>query len=452
MKLLAIIVITLIVVVSVALFALENPGYILIAGGNWTLESTLAFAVVVLVTAFIAIYYSIRFISRVKHVPAGLRFWRQRRRERKAMLSLTRGLIDLAEGHWESAEKRVTRFVKEGHAPLLNYLAAARAAQGQGAHQRRDHYLKLAHESHEGADIAVGLTQAELQLQHNQLEQALATLTHLHRLAPRHSQVLKVLALLYQQLGDWERLLELMPVLGRRKIFATEEIEKMSRQAYLSLLNASAGQKTQKASENINAINAIWSRIPKQYQNEKIILMAYVNRMIEYGGSNQVEPLIHHALKHHRDEDLIKLYGLIESDNVSKQLKFAESLLSGYEGDATALLTTGRLCLRNKLWGKARSYLEASVHAKPSAEAYNELGNLLEHLGEHHLASSCYQKGLRLAPGCQHTIPIHMEKAITAAEKPVDQLTHETEPQELASSESEAHNVPAELQSKKILS
>jgi HemY protein len=446
MKLLAIIVITLILAVSIALFATENPGYILIAAGNWTLESTLAFAVVVFVATFIASYYLIRFISRIRHVPGGLRHWQQRRRERKAMLYLTRGLIDLAEGHWEAAEKRVTRYVKEGHAPLLNYLAAARAAQGQGADQRRDQYLKLAHESHEGADIAVGLTQAELQLQHNQLEQALATLTHLHQLSPKHAHVLKALAMLYQQLGDWERLLELMHTLVRRKIFSSDELERMNRLANLNLLKSFTRQEKKNSKDNIQALNVIWLRIPRQFQNEKEILLTYVNRMIECGGSSEVEPLIRHALKHHRDEQLIRLYGLVEGADPVKQLNIVESLLPGYEGDAVTLLSAGRLSLRNKLWGKARSYLEASVHASPSSEAYNELGHLLEKLGERDLASSCYQKGLRLAPGCEQTIPVYMEKSA----KTSGQLTHETEPKELASSESEALNVPAEMHSQKM--
>lgn len=454
MKFLAIAIITLVLAVSIALFAMENPGYILIAAGNWTLESTLAFAVVVLVALFITIYYSIRFISRVKHVPGGLRYWRQRRRERKAMLFLTRGLIDLAEGHWENAEKRVTRYVKDGHAPLLNYLAAARAAQGQGAHQRRDQYLKMAHESHEGADIAVGLTQAELQLQHNQLEQALATLRHLHQLAPKHSQVLKILALLYQQMGDWERLLELIPMLTRRKIFSSDDLEKMHHQAYISLLNSINNKKTHKTAEDVDALNAIWLRIPKQYQNEKDILLTYIRSMIALGnneGKNiQLESLIRYALKHHRDEELIGIYGLVEGSDLVKQLGFAENLLLGHENDAIALLTVGRLCLRNKLWGKARSYLEASVHAKPSVEAYNELGNLLEQLEEKDLAFTCYQKGLQLVPGCKAAVPVKIEKGILSADKSGELLSHTVETGELAGSESDGIATPAELITDKV--
>ena len=68
------------------------------------------------------------------------------------------------------------------------------------------------------ADVAVSLTQAELQLADHQLEQALATLKHLRSVAPKHTYVLRLLRRLYEQLGDWEHLRELLPELRRRKV------------------------------------------------------------------------------------------------------------------------------------------------------------------------------------------------------------------------------------------
>jgi HemY protein len=456
MKLLFTILVTLILAVSIALFAMDNPGYVLIAAGDWTVESTLAFSVVVVILAFTVLYYAIRFISGVRHVPGGLREWQHRRHERKAMKSLTRGLIDNAEGHWAASEKHVMKNVDDSHAPLLNYLAAARAAQAQGADQRRDYYLKKAHESYEGADIAVGLTQAELQLQQHQLEQALATLRHLHQLAPKHAQVLKVLATVYQRLGDWERLLELVPELHKRKAFSQEEIDQLCRQAYLSLINKVVASKAlineqvkdepvKTSAANIETLTSLWLRIPKHLQEDEEIFLTYVNRLIECGGDKEVEPIMRHALKKHRNQRLVHLYGLIEGDNVSKQLSLAEVLLIGHENDPVMLLTAGRLSLRNKLWGKARNYLEASISAGPSAEAYNELGNLLEHLGEQELAATCFRKGLRLAPGCEQPVPIAMEKAISGT---IEHGKHGSGQEDLSGSESEALNVPAELQSK----
>jgi len=419
MKFLVIGLVTLIIAVSLALVAIEDPGYVLIAAGSWTVETTLALGVIATILAFAAVYTTIRFISRMLGVPGGVRHWRQRRRERKAMVSLTQGLIDLAEGHWQRSEKQLLKNVNDGHAPLLNYLAAARAAQAQGADQRRDDYLKQAHESVAGADIAVGLTQAELQLQHNQLEQALATLRHLQQLSPKHVQVLTALAKLYEELGDWEHLLELIPSLRKRNVYSDEEIEKLSRKAYLVLFKMQTAVKgidvlndSAINAENVEHLKELWERIPKHFRENEEILLCYVQRLVEYKATDQLEPLIRSALKNSRSESLVYCYGLVDSVDTNHHLSMAESLLIGHENDAVTLLTVGRLSLRNKLWGKAQSYLEASVNSHPSAEAYNELGNLLDKLGETDQASEYFREGLRLAPGCENSIPIVMDAVV----------------------------------------
>jgi HemY protein len=406
MKLLFISLLTLIAAVAVALLAMEDPGYVLFAVGEWTLETTVALALIVVVASFVLLHVLIRFGVKVLAVPSGVRQWKQQRREQKASKSLTQGLIDLAEGHWQNAEKRVLKYAGTSDASLLNYLAAARAAQAQGADQRRDNYLKLAHENHPSADIAVGLTQAELQLKQNQLEQALATLRHLHQLAPKHAQVLTVLASLYQRLGDWEHLLEIIPLLRKRKVMNAQAIDNLIQQSYLALLNAA---------HSGSELSAMWARIPGGIREQENILVLYVQRLLDIGESELAEPLLHNALRRKYSEPLLMLYGKVDSTESTRQLLLVESLLENRTNDAVALLSAGRLALRNMLWGKARSYLEASVNAQPTAEAYNELGNLLERMGETEAAAECFRDGLQLVPGCEQSTPISMAPAISPA-------------------------------------
>ena len=99
----------------------------------------------------------------------------------------------------------------------------------RGEHERRDAYIRLAHENMPSADVAVSLTQAELQLADHQLEQALATLRHLRSVAPKHTYVLRLLRRLYEQLGDWEHLRELIPELRRRKVRYHKALALMAR-------------------------------------------------------------------------------------------------------------------------------------------------------------------------------------------------------------------------------
>lgn len=417
MKILIISLLTLFIAVMIALFAMEDPGYMLIAVGEWTVETTLVLAVVIIVLSFMTTYYAIRVVHRVLAVPGGMRQWKKQRHEQKAMKSLTRGLIDLAEGRWPEAEKKLLKYGNEkgallGEASLLNYLAAARAAQAQGADQRRDHYLKLALESHPSADIAVGLTQAELQLGQNQLEQALATLRHLHQLSPKHAQVLQALAKLYQSLGDWEHLLEIVPLLKKHKAMPVDAITKLSQQAYLMLLQAT---------HSYSALSAVWTRMPEVHREDEGILSVYVTRLLQMGESNVAEPLLRHALRKHFSESLLVFYGKIDCVEPSRQMDLVESLLVDHERNPIVLLTAGRLSLRNKLWGKARSYLEASVNAQANAEAYNELGYLLERMGESAGAAECFRAGLSLVPGCEQSTPISM----ALSTNPAIALSHE---------------------------
>ena len=94
---------------------------------------------------------------------------------------------------------------------------------------------------------------------------------------------------------------------------------------------------------------------------------------------------------------LVRLYGLVTGSNPDKQLLTAESYLQNHARDSALLLTLGRLCMRNKLWGKARDYLQESIDVQANPEAYYEFAKLHEFEGDRKQAATCYEKGLTLA-------------------------------------------------------
>ena len=65
------------------------------------------------------------------------------------------------------------------------------------------------------------------------------------------------------------------------------------------------------------------------------------------------------------------------------------------------MLTTAQLCLRNELWGKARSYFETVIAIRPTPDAYRDYGRLLNQLGENEAAADAYKEGLSLVPDPQ---------------------------------------------------
>ena len=100
------------------------------------------------------------------------------------------------------------------------------------------------------------------------------------------------------------------------------------------------------------------------------------------------------ALRSNWRGQLVRLFGLVEGVDASRQLKRAEGWLKNHGEDPDLLLTAARLCLRNELWGKARSYLESVISLRPSPEAYQEYGSLLNQMGEADAAADAFRDGL----------------------------------------------------------
>lgn len=391
--------------VLLALAVKEDNGYILIGYGQWTVEGSLAFFLLMNLLLFGALYLTLRILSRLGATPRKLHDWRQIRGAKRARKSLIHGLVELSEGDWKRAERDLVRLAHKSETPLLNYLAAARSAQQQDAHERRDHYLQLAHESMPEADIAVGLTQAELQLDHAQLEQALATLKHLREIAPRHTHVLKLLKELYQRLGDWREMGLLLPELKKRKVVEPEELQALELRVFQNQITLAAQD------ENLTLLQTVWSRIPTAMRFREEMVTTYVNHLMNRGEHNQVERVLRDAIERNWSDDLVELYGRVPADDRARQLSTAEAWLKNRPRSPVLLLTLGQLCLANKLWGKARTYLEASLAIEPSSAAYRTLGALLEKMDEKEKAFDCFKAGLEL--GSEHPVSMHLPASLT---------------------------------------
>jgi len=376
---------------AAAILLLEDTGYVLIGYGAWTVEMSLAVLVVLVLMLFVVLSIVLRLANGTLRLPRRWRGWREHRRTLTSQRGLTEGLVKLAEGDWSQAEKRLLRQAGNSATPLLHYLAAARAAHEQSAYDRRDHYLRLAHQSLPDADLAVGLTQAELQLEHRQLEEAESTLLGLQRQAPHHSHVLKLLMRLYLDLGGWRRLRDLLPELRRRKVVPGSEYTVLELKVHGELLDEAA------ADGDAAALERTWGDVPKDLRSGELLVLTYVRHLLHFGRGSAAEPLLRNTLNRRMSDRLVELYGLVEGDRPARQLEQAESWLAGDPKNPVLLLTVGRLAARSKLWGKARSALEGSLEAQPRAETYRELGVLLEQLGEHEAASACYRDAARLA-------------------------------------------------------
>jgi HemY protein len=366
----------------------EDPGLAYFTYKNWSAEMPLWFAVLSCIIIFYLGYLLLRLFNGMGFSLYRWKNWRKWRRKYKSYSKTNQGLLELIEGHWNNAEYYLREGIPQSDAPLVNYLAAAYAANERKAYEKRDAYLRKAHDIAPHADLAIGLMQAKLQLRNGELEQAHATLDHLRKLAPKHKQVLKMLERVYVHLADWPELLKLLPTLRKQKIITSDEMENFEKHIYLEMLTGT----------DAHTITPVWDSIPKKFRHDPFVLSGYaVKFQNDSSRAADLEHAITSALKHQWNDELVRLYGLVPVEDPVKQLAKAEKWLKEHSGSAALYLTLGRLSMRCQLWGKARNYLETSLSLDPLPETYSEYGKLLESLGDQKAALQSYRDGIQLA-------------------------------------------------------
>ncbi len=369
----------------------DNPGYVLIGFGKWSLETSMVVFTVIQIVLFCIGYVFFRVLGVLIYLPAKIQARGKNIKFNRSQDALIAGLVDTASGNWEQAENILIKHASHSGAPLLHYLTAARAAQSRGAIQKRDEYLQQASEQTEGDDIAVGLTQAELHLSEHQFEQAITTLTKLNSLNPTHASVLKMLHQAYQNVGDWEGLHKLIPSLHKNKILLEVEIKLLETQIFSSLLKNAAVKK------NAAELQALWDTIPANIQQIQDVAMIYFAAMIDANAGELVEAKIIDALNTNWNQTLLVVLGMIKSTNFVNLLLTAEKWLAAHPDNAVLLRVLGKLSFKCDQVEKAEEYLTKSINLEPTVAAYQLLGDLFFAKNDKNKASECYKYGLELA-------------------------------------------------------
>jgi HemY protein len=390
MKLLIVIAIALALGAAVIWAADFEPGFVLLQYGSWSLETSLVVFSIAFILLLVAAYLLLRSLVLVKQSPRKLSAWKETQRHKRANRALTRGLITLEEGRWAEAERVLIRHAGNSETPLLHYLAAARAAQKQQAPERRDNYLRLAHETTEGADIAVGVVQAELQISAGQNEQALATLQHLREMAPKHPYVLQLLQSLYQDMDQWQEVQAVLPDLRKRHVLENDEVQALDLEAAVGQMEAALLR------QDWRKLSQIWNQSPARVRQTESMLKPYISGLVQQGEGEQALALIEQYMRKHWSDALVYEYGRLTQGDLLKRLALAEKWLKQHQHNPWLLLTLGRLAKASDLWTKAEEYLTASIQHGARGETYQALAEVQTAQSKPDAAAETYKTGLDL--------------------------------------------------------
>jgi HemY protein len=367
--------------VGLSLAAHLNDGYAILVFPPYRVELSLNFAILLGLAGFTLGYSLLRLVTHTLRLPLHVRAFRERRRGEKGRAAMLAALQASFEGRYARAEKAAAEAYELGEAPALCALVAARAAGEMREIERRDQWLARAAEYDSDARQARLAVQASLLLDDRRYDDALEVLGELSESGPKRIATQRMLMKAHQRLGHWDEVRRLATALGKRGVLAEVAATQLRLTAQVEALRQQSGDAAR--------LSACWQRT--EDKRDARVARPAAQLFIALGDFHRAGEIIAAALEVEWNGDLALLYGDCQGAEVLAQIERAEKWLKSRPRDPALLLTLGRLCLKTELWGKAQSYLEASLSEQASRGAHIALARLLDRIGKPESADRHYR-------------------------------------------------------------
>jgi HemY protein len=382
--------------VALVILGRVDAGYVLFVYPPYRVEVSMLFFAVAAVAGFAVLYGITRLLAQALSLPSQVRSFRSRRGRARAQTALAAALQAFYEGRYARVEKEAVVAFESGAVPGLAALLAARAAHQMRDFERRDRWLERADAAGHDLQAARLVTRAELALEERDFAAAREALRQLHGAGPKHIASQRMLLRAERGAGAWEEVLRLASQLAKRDAIAPALAEEYKVNATVELLRQSAGDP--------GAFERRWRAVAPEDQLKPRIAAAAARHAGALGKMVLAREILERALGEEWTPPLIALYAELPAQldpaertaEALLRIECAERWLRDRSRDAQLLAALGRLCSHAELWGKAESFLEASLSFEESRSARLELARLAERLGRRSDAERHFRRAAEL--------------------------------------------------------
>lgn len=377
--------------VALALGARLNDGYLLLVVPPWRVEVSLNLFIVALLLLFVGFYAALRTLLITLGLPGRVKDYQLRRQRERSGAVFQDAVRLLFEGRFGQALKKATEAHAAGTAPGLSALIAARAAQRMRESGKQQGWMRRAKLDDPRTEAATLMLEAEMNNEARRFDDALVALEKLQASQGRHIAALRLELRARQGAGDWDGVLKLVRQLAKRDALPPEVVAEVRTQAHLANL--------QRCSGDLGQLSAYLRKLPEDERGRRVTLAA-ARSFAALGAEAEAQRLIESVLDQGKDaewqSELVAIYGRLSGGEQTARIARAEAWLRRHPDDAGLLLALGRMCFRQRLWGKAQSYFEASLSVAATQEAHLELARLCDQLEKTEEANRHYRASAHL--------------------------------------------------------
>lgn len=364
-----------VVAVALALAGRYGAGYVVFVVPPWRADTSVMLYVILQLVLFAVAYLLIQVAVKAYRLPRQLRKSKAEHEKLKARNVLLESLQLLFSGQFGSAEAKARSAMQHDETRDMGAAIAAWAAYEGGNSGAALPYLDQIRG--DGSARMRDATKAYMLLADGKATDALALLKDLAASDPKNPGVLKMKVEAEMAGNAWEDVLITLAPLTRSGMLPPGAAQQIRLNAEINLIKSKPA--------NPQAIIDAWKAFAAESRFDTGMVATVARRLLALGCGEEAKSVIEEAIEERGtdgwDSQLAAIYADCKTESTLAQIERAERWLRQHARDPELLATLGKLCMRQALWGKAQSYLEASVALQPSLDAHMTLARLMEKLG-----------------------------------------------------------------------
>lgn len=364
------------VAIGLALVGRDSAGYVVFMLPPKRIELSFVLFVVLLFVLFGVAYVLTRIAIRSWEMPQTLQRWRADSARTQARDAVFLSLQQLFSGQFRDAENTARSAMEHADTQDLAAALAAWAAYEGGNSGAAVPYLDRI--SGERSAHMRDASKAYMLLADGRTPEALALLKSLSQADPRNPGVLKMKVEAEMAEKAWDDVLATLAPLSRSGLLPEAAAAQIRLSAEMNLIKSKPA--------NADAVISTWQSFGTASKSDVALAGCVAQKLVGMGARELAAGVVEESIKLRGPtqwaSELVAVYADCGESNVLTQIENAETWLKAQPRDPILLATLGKLCMRQSLWGKAQSYLEASAAMLPSQEVHMTLARLMEQLGK----------------------------------------------------------------------
>jgi HemY protein len=381
--------------IGIAMLGRISDGYVLWVIPPWRVELSFNLFVVTQLIVLVLAYLLLRAVFITLNLPGVVAAYRARRARQRDEQFSAEALRYFWEGRYAQSLKSAEK-VGAGGTAVAGSAANTGTARGiaalvglKAAHALRDP-ARIATWQARAADLDASgwgaarlMAEMRIALDARDFPAAREALEQLGAKERRQISAQRLALRLAQGEADWPELLRLVRMLEKHDALTAEQARPLRLRAQRGMIEALQDDPAQ--------LMKHWQTMTTADRSDPQIVLRAVRAFTAAGACQESAQLIEDHLDDHWEPALLDDYAGCPGGDVLRRIAHCEKWLLEHPQEAGLLLALGRLCARQQLWGKAQSYLEASLAIRATRIAHVELAQLLDRLEKSALAERHYR-------------------------------------------------------------